>query len=162
MKRYIALLSILCVCCFSCFALVPLRKTATTVETAALKTSARAETSTTQSSSELSEISDKIDGLLLVSQGTKDELNEQVDGLYKDLQDALAASTRTKFFADLGAAFGVKEKTLTYGVTGDIGLRFGKGLMFKIGAIYMVGNDFQNISWGIENLTMTATVGWEW
>ena len=164
MKKFIVLLSILCVCCFSCFALVPLKKA--TAETAVSTTSEKAETTTTESSSELSTISNKIDDLTLVSKGTKEELkaelNTYTDGLYAALQAALKESTKTKFFCDLGAAFGVKDKALTYGVTGDMGLRFGKGLMVKIGAIYMVGNDFQNISWGLENLTMTATIGWEW
>jgi hypothetical protein len=158
-RKLFVLLSLFLVLSSSAFALAPLKRaTAETVSTA----SAKAETSTTTTSSDLSEISEKIDGLLLVSQGTKNELNEQVDALYKDLQDALKESTKTKFFADLGVAFGLKEKALNYGVTGDIGLRFGKGLMLKVGAVYMVGSDFTNISWGLDNLTATATIGWEW
>ena len=158
-RKLFVLLSLFLVLSSSAFALAPLKRaTAETVST----TSAKAETITTTTSSDLSEISEKIDGLLLVSQGTKNELNEQVDALYKDLQDALRESTKTKFFADLGVAFGLKEKALNYGVTGDIGLRFGKGLMLKVGAVYMVGSDFTNISWGLDNLTATATIGWEW
>ena len=158
-RKFFVLLSLFLVLSSSVFALAPLKRAATE---AVSTTSAKAETNTTTTSSDLSEISEKIDGLLLVSKGTKDELNEQVDALYADLQAALKESTKTKFFCDLGAAFGVKDKALTYGVTGDMGLRFGKGLMVKIGTIYMVGNDFQDISWGLENLTMTATIGWEW
>ena len=158
-KKFFVLLSLFLVLSSSVFALAPLKRaTAETASTA----SAKAETNTTTTSSDLSEISEKIDGLLLVSQGTKNELNEQVDALYKDLQDALKKSTKTKFFADPGVAFGLKEKALNYGVTGDIGLRFGKGLMLKVGAVYMVGSDFTNISWGLDNLTATATIGWEW
>ena len=157
-RKFFVLLSLFLVLSSSVFALAPLKRATETVST----TSAKAETNTTTTSSDLSEISEKIDGLLLVSKGTKDELNEQVDALYNDLQAALKESTKTKFFADLGVAFGLKEKALTYGVTGDIGLRFGKGLMLKVGAVYMVGSDFTNISWGLDNLTATATVGWEW
>lgn len=92
----------------------------------------------------------------------KDELNKYADNLYGDLQEALKASKRTKFFADLGVAFGLQEKTLQYGMTGDLGVKFGCGLMVKVGAVYMVGSDFGNISWGLDKLTATATIGWEW
>ncbi len=158
-RKFFVFLSLFLVLSSSVFALAPLKRaTAETVST----TSAKAETTTTTPSSDSSELSEKIDGLLLVSKGTKEELNERVDALYADLQAALKESTKTRFFADLGAAFAVKDKTLTYGVTGDIGIKFGKGLMVKLGTIYMIGNDFKNISWGLDNLTMTATVGWEW
>ena len=158
-RKFFVFLSLLLVFSLSVFALAPLK---TGVKEEAVETLKKVETTTTTTSSDLSEISDKIDGLLLVSKGTKEELNEQVDALYKDLQDALALEKRTRFFADLGVAFGLKEETLNYGATADIGLKFGYGLMFKVGAVYMVGSDFKNISWGLDNLTATATVGWEW
>lgn len=76
----------------------------------------------------------------------------------------LLKETKSKFFADLGLAFGVKNKAVTYGFAGDIGMRFGKSFIGKIGATYMFGSfsDIKNISWDIENLTVSATVGWEW
>ena len=158
-KKLSVLLSLLLVFSLSVFALAPLK---TGVKEEVTATSKKAETTTTETSNELSEISDKIDSLLFVGSGTKTELNEKVDSLYQDLQDALALNKRTRFFADLGAAFGLKEKALQYGMTADIGLKFGCGLMVKVGAIYMIGSDFKNISWGLDNLTATATVGWEW
>ena len=158
-RKFFVFLSLLLVFSLSVSALAPLK---TGVKEEAAATSKKAVESTTTTSSDLLEISEKIDGLLLVSQGTKKELNTSVDALYKDLQDALAVNKRTRFFADLGAAFGLKEKALQYGATADIGLKFGCGLMVKVGAIYMIGSDFKNISWGLDNLTATATVGWEW
>ena len=125
-------------------------------------TSSKVVTATTTTSNELSEVLGKIDSNIAVSQSTKDELNTKVDALYQDLQDALALSKRTKFFTDIGVAFGLKEKSVQYGFTGDIGVKFGIGLMVKIGAVYMIGNDFKSINWGLDNLTATATIGWEW
>lgn len=84
-----------------------------------------------------------------------------------DLQEEnakLLKETRSKFFADLGLAFGFKDKAVNFGFAGDIGMRFGSSLMGKLGATYMFGSfaDIKNISWNIENLTVSATVGWEW
>ena len=162
-RKFFVLLSLFLVLSSSVFALAPLK--ATTVSTA----SANKETATIETSSDsstLSEIEEKIDSLLLVTGGTKEglkeDLNSYADSLYLQLQKALAESTKTKFFADLGVAFGLREKELEYGMTGDIGLRFGKGFMIKVGAVYMVGSDFKNITWGLDNLTATATIGWEW
>ncbi len=159
-KKLFVFLSVLLVLSSSVFALAPLKRATAATEVG--ETSKKAETTTTETSNGLSEISDKIDGLLFVSSGTKTELNEKVDSLYKDLQDALALQKRTRFFADLGAAFGIREKALQYGMTADIGLKFGCGFMCKLGAVYMIGSDFKNIEWGLDGLTATATVGWEW
>lgn len=80
------------------------------------------------------------------------------------LAAALKKEQSTKFFADFGAAFGFRSEMVQYGIVGDMGIRFGKGLMVKTGAQYMVG-DFGKLelpTWSIENLSLTATVGWEW
>lgn len=167
MKKLAVVLSIFLLLSCSAFALAPLKgifsKDATAaVETSTSTTSDAKATNTTESVSDLSTVLDKIDGNIAVSKSTKAELNEKVDALYNDLQHALAVNKRTRFFADLGVAFGLKEKTLNYGATADIGLKFGCGLMVKVGAVYMIGADFKNIKWGLDGLTATATVGWEW
>ncbi len=76
----------------------------------------------------------------------------------------LLKEKKSKFFADLGLAFGFENKSLMYGFAGDIGMRFGASFMGKLGATYMFGSfaDIKNISWNIDNLTVSATVGWEW
>lgn len=91
------------------------------------------------------------------------DLKTQVGDLQKENADLLK-ETKSKFFADLGLAFGFKDKTFNYGFAGDVGIRFGKSLIGKIGATYMFGSfaDIKNISWNIDNLTVSATVGWEW
>ncbi len=79
----------------------------------------------------------------------------QIEALKKEL-----ASTR--FFADLGVAFGFKDVGVNYGVVGDMGIKFGNGLLTKVGVQYMVG-DFKSLpQWSIENMTVSATIGWEW
>lgn len=69
-----------------------------------------------------------------------------------------------KFFADLGLAFGINEGSLLYGVVGDIGMRFGRGLMLKVGGQYMLGSiaKIPSFNWSVDNLTVNATIGWEW
>ncbi len=82
---------------------------------------------------------------------------EQIDSLKKELK-------ATRFFADAGVAFGFNEGGINYGVAGDMGIKFGKGLITKVGVQYMLGNlaDIMDLQWNIENMTVQATVGWEW
>lgn len=91
------------------------------------------------------------------------DLKQNVSDLQSE-NAKLLKETKSKFFADLGLAFGFKNKSVTYGFAGDIGMRFGKSFIGKLGATYMFGSfsDIKNISWNIENLTVSATVGWEW
>lgn len=90
-------------------------------------------------------------------------LMEKNDELVAD-NTALLKEKKSKFFADLGLAFGFENKALMYGFAGDIGMRFGSSLMGKLGASYMFGSfaDIKNISWNIDKLTVSATIGWEW
>ncbi len=83
--------------------------------------------------------------------------SSQIESLKKELK-------ATRFFMDLGVAFGFKDKGVTYGVVGDMGMKFGQGFIVKTGAQYMVGNlnDIKNVAWSLDNLTVSATVGWEW
>ncbi len=79
----------------------------------------------------------------------------QIESLKKELKS-------TRFFADTGMAFGFKDKGVLYGVVGDMGIKFGSGLMTKVGVQYMLG-DFKSLpQWSIENMTVSATIGWEW
>lgn len=82
---------------------------------------------------------------------------EQIESLKKELK-------QTRFFADLGVAFGFEEKTITYGAVADMGMKLGSGLLLKTGVQYMVGNfsNIRDVKWSLDNLTVSATVGWEW
>lgn len=82
----------------------------------------------------------------------------------RKLNEELDKEKGQKFFADLGLAFGVSEGSIMYGAVGDIGMRFGKGLMLKLGGQYMLGSfsDITKFNWSIDNLTVNATIGWEW
>ena len=59
--------------------------------------------------------------------------SQQIDALKKELKS-------TRFFADAGVAFGFKEDGINYGLAGDMGIKFGKGLITKVGVQYMLGN----------------------
>lgn len=103
---------------------------------------------------------DKISAGVDAIQATNDEQNAEI----ARLAAALKKEQSTKFFADFGAAFGFQAEKVQYGVTGDMGIRFGKGLMVKTGAQYMLGNvgKLETPHWDIEDLSLTCTVGWEW
>ncbi len=187
MKRLVALSLILLVLSCSAFALAPLKGTsskgqesvveASTNSTISSMTEQKATTTESKTSSTASEADYEAllksfeDKGYFVTKSTLNELEEGVKNLYQDyltkaaLADAYKSETvKTRLFADLGVAFGFKGDSLLYGLTGDMGLKFGQGLMFKTGATYMVGSfsDIKDFSWSLDKLTLTATVGWEW
>lgn len=103
-------------------------------------------------------------------------VEETVEGISSDLElnnalieaqsgqiEALKRELKTtRFFADAGMAFGFKDQGVMYGVVGDMGIKFGSGLMTKVGVQYMLG-DFKSLpQWSMENMTVSATIGWEW
>ena len=82
----------------------------------------------------------------------------------RDLQARLAAETGTKYFMDFGMLFGFKEKAMKVGAVGEMGIRFGKGLLVKTGIQYSafeIGK-IELPQFTIDDLSMTLTVGWEW
>ena len=177
MKKLAALSLILLLLSGSVFALAPLR--ASTSEAAQESAATVSTSSTTLSTGEPSGTTNDYEELLkafenrgyFVSKGTLSELENGVVSLYEDylekaaLADAYKSeTTKTRFFADFGVAFGFSEKTILYGATADFGLKLGRGLMIKTGATYMIGDfsDFKNVEWSLDKLTVSATVGWEW
>ena len=83
--------------------------------------------------------------------------SSQIESLKKELK-------ATRFFMDAGVAFGFKENGLNYGVVGDMGIKFGAGFLTKVGVQYMLGDlsDIKSLKWNLENMTVSATIGWEW
>ena len=79
------------------------------------------------------------------------------------LENNLKKANGTKFFADAGVAIGFGEESVQYGLTADIGMRFGGSFMVKTGVRYMVGSfGAIDIGWDLKKMTVNATVGWEW
>lgn len=79
------------------------------------------------------------------------------------LENSLKKANGTKFFADAGVAIGFGEESIQYGLTADIGMRFGGSFMVKTGVQYMVGSfGAIDIGWDLKKMTVNATVGWEW
>lgn len=77
----------------------------------------------------------------------------------------IASKDKTKFFANAGFVLGFENSSPTWGITGNLGMKFGKGFMVSTGISYMLG-DFVGkpfyTSWDIDNLTISLTAGWEW
>lgn len=70
----------------------------------------------------------------------------------------------TKFFANVGGVLGINDMMKpVLGVTGEMGLRFGKGLTLGVGAQYMLFEDwkFKPVI-DLRKLTVTGSIGWEW
>lgn len=108
-------------------------------------------------------IQDITDQVELVVSGI--EAQQSVIGYQQSQIEALEkAQKRARFFADFGVAIGFKKNGVTYGATADMGLKFSKGFMLKLGTTYMVGEmkDFKSMQWNLQNLICTATIGWEW
>ena len=79
------------------------------------------------------------------------------------LEESLKKANGTKLFADVGIAIGFGDDSIKYGITGDVGTRFGKSFMVKTGIQYMLGSFGKvDFGWNLQNLTVNATIGWEW
>ena len=71
---------------------------------------------------------------------------------------------QTKFFANTGVVLGFSNSMPTWGVTGNMGIKLGRGLMVGTGLNYMIG-DFTSpvdLVWDLDKLSINATIGWEW
>lgn len=183
MKKLLVVLLSLLAFCSTVFALAPLKgfsKTETQSKVADLLTEQSESKRTSKTSETTSTSSDVIDNemfkaledylsdktILLPSQ--KEELKGMVEEAIVDasalVTDLKKDAYGTKFFADLGAAFGFKKDAVQYGIVGDMGLKFGKGFLTKVGVQYMLGDigKFEMPEWSLENMTVNATIGWEW
>ena len=114
---------------------------------------------------------ERIDSILATVDNLEKTVNEQNDEIERqekeiaEVKAAYAKEVGTKYFADLGMAFGFKADKLQYGFCADMGLRFGKGLMVKTGVQYMVADvgKFELPKFdSLEPMTVNVTVGWEW
>ncbi len=183
MKRLLVVFLSLLVFCSTAFCLAPLKgfsKTETQSKVADLLTEQSESKKTSKTSETTSTSSDVVDAeifkaledylsdktILLPSQ--KEELKGMVEEAIVDasalVSDLKKDAYGTKFFADLGAAFGFKKDAVQYGIVGDMGLKFGKGFLTKIGVQYMLGDigKFEMPKWSLEDMTVQATIGWEW
>lgn len=128
-------------------------------------------TTTSTSSTESSvETESKWDNVRVLRGEDLQEFVAEYSNLKQNVRDLetvnaeLLKERKSKFFADAGLAFGIRDKAVSYGFAADIGMRFGSSVMGKLGATYMFGSfaDLTNVSWNIDSLTVSATIGWEW
>lgn len=91
------------------------------------------------------------------------ESNSKLEEENKTLQEKLNKAVRSKFFANVGALYNFKGKL---GVSTNVGMRIGDGMMISTGVQYMIGTlgDVAKIvsDFNAEDLTASVTVGWEW
>lgn len=91
------------------------------------------------------------------------ESNSKLEEENKTLQEKLDKAVRSKFFANVGALYSFKGKL---GVSTNVGMRIGDGMMVSTGVQYMIGTlgDVAKIisDFNAEDLTASVTVGWEW
>ena len=171
MKRFVSFLLVCLLLSYSVFALAPLGGFAKAQDQAPASTESVNSKTTSQTSSVTStsfdELKDYLDGKVIITPSQKEVLSDMVSGAIKDafeLEQELQKEMGTKFFANVGAAFGFKTDEIQYGVCGDMGIRFGKGFLMSVGVQYMLG-DFGKIEipkWSIEDMTVQAKIGWEW
>lgn len=171
MKRFVILLVVLLALSSSAFALAPLGGFAKAQEQTSVSTESTSSKMISQTSSDTStsfdELKEYLDGKIIITPSQKDVLSDMVSNAIKDafeLEEQLKKEVGTKFYANVGAAFGFKSTEIQYGVCGDMGIRFGKGFLMSVGVQYMLG-DFGNIKlpdWNIEDMTVQAKIGWEW
>lgn len=143
-------------------------------------------------SNELASLQNSLDGKSVVGQKSIDALIGSITQVQADyalvmadmaekqaIIDSLAATNAAQadelaymrgknnamhFFVNAGMAIGFKEYAPTWGLAGNFGTRFGNGWQVSAGAQYMLG-DFTSIpslKWSLDNLTVNATVGYEW
>ena len=171
MKRFVILLVVLLALSSSAFALAPLGGFAKAQEQTPVSTKSTSSKMISQTSSDtstsLDDLKEYLDGKIIITPSQKDVLSDMVSNAIKDafeLEEQLKKEVGTKFYANVGAAFGFKSTEIQYGVCGDMGIRFGKGFLMSVGVQYMLGN-FGNVKlpdWNIEDMTVQAKIGWEW
>ena len=171
MKRFVVFLVVLLALSYSVFALAPLGGFAKAQEQTPVSTESTSSKTISQTSSDtstsLDDLKEYLDGKIIITPSQKDVLSDMVSNAIKDafeLEEQLKKEVGTKFYANVGAAFGFKSTEIQYGVCGDMGIRFGKGFLMSVGVQYMLGN-FGNVKlpdWNIEDMTVQAKIGWEW
>ena len=171
MKRFVILLVVLLALSSSAFALAPLGGFAKAQEQTPVSTESTSSKMISQTSSDtstsLDDLKEYLDGKIIITPSQKDVLSDMVSNAIKDafeLEEQLKKEIGTKFYANVGAAFGFKSTEIQYGVCGDMGIRFGKGFLMSVGVQYMLG-DFGKVKlpgWNIEDMTVQAKIGWEW
>ena len=97
--------------------------------------------------------------------------NEEISALNSSQADEIAylkgrldKELSSKFFADLKGIIGFRDKIPEWGIGGDIGIRFGSGLMISAGASYMIGSFLSppKAVWDLDDLILSIGIGWEW
>jgi len=137
-------------------------------------------TSQGDSSQALSEISTTLDGRSLLTKGDIAAIGERlevvsqgVEVMAKDIEEKqqiidaqaeqVAKAKKAKFYASIGGVVGFKDSEPQWGLSTDMGVRFGGGLMVGAGLGYMVGS-FTELptEFDVDGLTIRLSVGKEW
>lgn len=95
------------------------------------------------------------------------KLEEEKANLSENLiksETLLKKAKSSKAFARINGVMGFESNIPTLGIGGALGARLGDGLILELGANYMLGkfNEFPKLELGLDNLTMSVGIGWEW
>ena len=70
---------------------------------------------------------------------------------------------QTKFFGNVGGVIGFQNSNPTWGLTTNMGLKMGHGLMLGTGISYMFGSFTEpKFTWDLDRMSINVTCGWEW
>lgn len=91
---------------------------------------------------------------------------EELEAVNADQADTIAREQGSKAYARLTGSVGFEDglSNPSLWLGGAVGARIGHGLMLDVGAEYRIGSfgKVGTVPLGIENLRLTASVGWEW
>ena len=88
---------------------------------------------------------------------------QQADDIAR-LDAELRKANATKAYARVGGVLGFDSMVPTWGLTGALGIRLGESFLMETGVTYMMGSFTRplDLQWSLDNLQVSASIGWEW
>lgn len=91
---------------------------------------------------------------------------DELEAVNADQADTIARETGSKAYARLTSSVGFEDglSSPSLWLGGAVGARLGSGLLVDVGAEYKVAGFglLAPVGAGVENLRLTASIGWEW
>ena len=91
---------------------------------------------------------------------------DELEAVNADQADTIARETGSKAYARLTSSIGFEDglTSPSLWLGGAVGARLGSGLLVDVGAEYKVAGfgPLAPVGAGVENLRLTASIGWEW
>lgn len=138
------------------------------------------ETAQSETSEALSSLLDDLSNSSKLTKQQLSELISKLEGIEADIEVVNADSRAkdeqiavllkkaksVKFFTNFGAVVGFKNAVPTLGAVVNLGVKFGNGIQIGTGAQYQIASfstdKILDVSWNIDKLSLTTTIGYEW